>query len=101
MGKVNVTTIDITGSKEQNAVLPEGVTISRIIDKLVEVLYLPVVNTAGAPISYKLLHKEKEVEVEFPCEMMTSLWPRKCGSCENLDRLIRDLNIAELCCPEC
>ncbi|MDH7603068.1 MAG: EsaB/YukD family protein [Armatimonadota bacterium] len=57
MGKVNVTIIDTTGSKEQDATLPDDVPISKIIDKLVEVLYLPVVNTVGAPISYKLLHK--------------------------------------------
>ena len=57
MGKTNVIIVDTTGSKEQDAALPDDVPISKIIDKLVEVLYLPVVNTAGAPITYKLLHK--------------------------------------------
>ncbi len=57
MGKVNVTIVDTTGSKEQEATLPDDVPISKVIDKLVEVLYLPAVNTAGAPITYKFLHK--------------------------------------------
>jgi len=57
MAKINVVIVDTTGSKEQDATLPDDVPIGKIIDKLVEVLYLPVVNTAGAPITYKLLHK--------------------------------------------
>ncbi len=57
MGKINVVIVDTTGSKEQDATLPDDVPISKIVDKLVEVLYLPAVNTAGAPITYKFLHK--------------------------------------------
>jgi uncharacterized ubiquitin-like protein YukD len=57
MGKINVVAVDTTGSKEQDASLPDDVPVSRVIDKLVEVLYLPAVNTAGAPITYKFLHK--------------------------------------------
>ena len=57
MAKTNVVIIDVTGSKEQDATLPDDVPISKIIDKLIEVLYLPAVNTAGIPITYKLLHK--------------------------------------------
>lgn len=57
MGKINVIIVDTTGSKEQDATLPDDVPVSKIVDKLVEVLYLPAINTAGAPISYKFLHK--------------------------------------------
>lgn len=57
MGKISVVIVDTTGSKEQDATLPDDVTISKVIDKLVEALYLPAVNTAGAPITYKFLHK--------------------------------------------
>ena len=57
MAKINVLIVDTTGSKEQDATLPDDVPISKIVDKLVELLYLPAVNTAGAPITYKLLHK--------------------------------------------
>lgn len=57
MGKINVVIVDTTGSKEQDATLPDDVPISKVIDKLVEVLYLPAVNVAGAPIAYKFLHK--------------------------------------------
>jgi len=57
MPKINVVIVDATGSKEQDATLPDDVVVSKIVDKLVEVLYLPVVNTGGVPITYKLLHK--------------------------------------------
>jgi uncharacterized ubiquitin-like protein YukD len=57
MAKTNVIIVDTTGSKEQDASLPDDVPISKIIDKLVERLYLPLVSPAGAPITYKLLHK--------------------------------------------
>ena len=57
MGKLNLVIVDTTGSKEQEATLPDDVPISKVIDKLVEVLYLPAVNTAGVPITYKFLHK--------------------------------------------
>lgn len=57
MGKVNVVVVDTTGSKEQDATLPDDVPIAKVVDKLVEVLYLPAVNTAGVPITYKFLHK--------------------------------------------
>ena len=57
MAKLNVVIVDVTGSKEQDASLPDDVAISKVIDKLVEVLYLPAVNTAGVPITYKFLHK--------------------------------------------
>lgn len=57
MEKVNVVVVDTTGSKEQDAALPNDVPIAKVVDKLVEVLYLPAVNTAGVPITYKFLHK--------------------------------------------
>ena len=57
MAKINVVIVDTTGSKEQDATLPDDVEISRIVDKLIDVLHLPAVNTAGAPITYKFLHK--------------------------------------------
>jgi uncharacterized ubiquitin-like protein YukD len=57
MGKINVVIVDTTGSKEQDATLPDDVPIHKVIDKLVEILYLPAVNPAGAPITYKFLHK--------------------------------------------
>jgi len=57
MAKINVIIVDTTGSKEQEASLPDDVPVSKVIDKLVELLYLPAINTAGAPITYKFLHK--------------------------------------------
>jgi uncharacterized ubiquitin-like protein YukD len=57
LAKINVVIVDVTGSKEQDALLPDDIAISKIIDKLVDVLHLPAVNTAGVPITYKFLHK--------------------------------------------
>ncbi len=57
MAKLNIVVIDTTGSKEQEAVVPDDVPVGRVVEKLIEALYLPVVNTAGVPITYKFLHK--------------------------------------------
>ncbi|MGB9619401.1 MAG: EsaB/YukD family protein, partial [Armatimonadota bacterium] len=57
MGRIKVIIIDTTGSKQQDATLPDDVPVGKIVDKLVEKMYLPTVNPGGAPISYKLLHK--------------------------------------------
>lgn len=57
MGKISVVFVDATGSKEQSATVPDDVPVVKIVDKLVEMMYLPAVNISGAPVSYKLLHK--------------------------------------------
>ena len=57
MGKINVTVVDATGNKEQEAALPDNVNVGKLIDKLVEIMYLPAINPAGLPVTYKFLHK--------------------------------------------
>jgi hypothetical protein len=41
VGKVNVTIMDTTGSKEQKASLPDDAPVRRIIAKLVQMMTLP------------------------------------------------------------
>ena len=41
MAKVNVTIIDVTGNKEQQAALPDDAPVRRIIAKLVQMMELP------------------------------------------------------------
>jgi uncharacterized ubiquitin-like protein YukD len=57
MGKVNVTVIDVTGNKEQQATLPDDAPVRRIIAKLVQMMKLPSTGPDGQPMSYKFHHK--------------------------------------------
>jgi uncharacterized ubiquitin-like protein YukD len=57
MGKVNVTVIDVTGNKEQQATLPDDAPVRRIIAKLVQMMTLPSTGPDGQPMSYKFQHK--------------------------------------------
>jgi hypothetical protein len=57
MAKINVVVVDATGSKEQEAAVPDDVEIGKIIDKLIEIMHLPAVNPSGIPITYRFLHK--------------------------------------------
>lgn len=57
MGKINVKMIDATGSKEQEATVPDDAPVRRIIAKLVEMMNLPATGPDGQPISYKFHHK--------------------------------------------
>jgi len=57
MGKVTVTVLDATGSKEQKASLPDDAPVRRIIAKLIEMMKLPSTGPDGQPMSYKFHHK--------------------------------------------
>ncbi len=57
MGKVKVTIMDATGSKSQEASLPDDAPVRRIIAKLVQMMSLPTTGPDGQPMSYKFHHK--------------------------------------------
>ena len=57
MGKVNVTIMDATGNKEQQATLPDDAPVKRILTKLIQMMNLPMTGPDGAPMSYKFHHK--------------------------------------------
>lgn len=57
LGKVNVTIMDVTGNKEQQATLPDDAPVRRIITKLVQMMNLPSTGPDGQPMSYKFHHK--------------------------------------------
>ena len=57
MGKVAVTIMDTTGSKEQKASLPDDAPVRRIIAKLIDMMKLPATGPDGQPMSYKFHHK--------------------------------------------
>ncbi len=57
MSKVNVSIIDVTGNKEQDAALPIDAPVRRIIAKLIQMMSLPSAGPDGQPMSYKFIHK--------------------------------------------
>jgi hypothetical protein len=54
---MDVTVIDVTGSREQVASLPDDAPVRRVISKLVELMALPTHGPDGAPLSYRFHHK--------------------------------------------
>ncbi len=63
MGKVNVTILDATGNKEQQATLPDDVPVRRIVAKLIDMMHLPSVDPGGQILSYKFQHKATGVQL--------------------------------------
>lgn len=63
MAKVNVTIVDVTGNKEQEAALPDDAPVRRIIAKLIQMMSLPAVGPDGQPISYKFVHKSSGKQI--------------------------------------
>lgn len=57
MPKINVTIIDATGNKEQEAALPDDAPISRIMEVLLPKMKMPLTGPDGEPLSYKFHHK--------------------------------------------
>ncbi len=57
MASIDVTVIDVTGSREQVASLPDDAPVRRVIAKLVELMGLPTNGPDGAPLSYRFHHK--------------------------------------------
>ncbi len=55
---MDITVIDATGSKTQNATIPGNAPAGRIMAKLVQVMELPSVGPDGQPLSYKFHHKQ-------------------------------------------
>ena len=58
MADLNIIVTDATGSRRNEATVPNDAPVARIIAKLVEVLDLPLVAPDGQPMSYKFHHLE-------------------------------------------
>lgn len=54
---INVTVIDVTGSRDQPVAIPANAPVRKVIAKLVTLLELPVTGPDGAPVSYRFHHK--------------------------------------------
>lgn len=55
---MDITVVDATGNKTEEASVPNTVASGRIISKLVELMELPSVGPDGQPLSYKFHHKQ-------------------------------------------
>ncbi|WP_320670530.1 EsaB/YukD family protein [Patulibacter defluvii] len=54
---MDITVIDATGNKTEDATVPADASAGRIIARLVELMELPAVGPDGVPLSYKFHHK--------------------------------------------
>jgi hypothetical protein len=57
MSAIDVLVTDATGSRRQEATVPDDARCIRLMAKLVEAMNLPLVGPDGQPLSYKLHHK--------------------------------------------
>jgi len=62
--KVNVTIIDMTRNKVQEASLPSDAPARRIISRLIQMMSLPSTCSHGHPMSYKFIHKSSGRQIE-------------------------------------
>lgn len=60
---MDITVVDATGNKTEEASVPPTVASGRIVAKLVELLELPSVGPDGQPLSYKFHHKQSGRQV--------------------------------------
>jgi hypothetical protein len=54
---MDITVVDATGSKTEEASVPADAAAGRIVSRLVELMALPRVGPDGQPLSYKFHHK--------------------------------------------
>ena len=57
MGMIDVNVVDVTGSRQQPASLPDDIAVGRVITRLIEMMNLPVFGPDGGPLSYRFHHK--------------------------------------------
>jgi hypothetical protein len=55
---MDITVVDATGNKTEDATVPGTAAAGRIMAKLVELMELPGVGPDGQPLSYKFHHKQ-------------------------------------------
>lgn len=55
---MDITVVDATGNKTEDATLPGDAAAGRIMAKLVELMEMPTMGPDGQPMSYKFHHKQ-------------------------------------------
>lgn len=57
MPNIDVVITDATGTRRQEATVPDDAQSIRLIARLIELMELPVVGPDGQPLSYKFHHR--------------------------------------------
>jgi hypothetical protein len=55
---MDVTVIDATGNKQEDATVPDDAASGAILSRLIELMDLPVTGPDGQPLSYRFHHKQ-------------------------------------------
>jgi hypothetical protein len=61
---VDITVVDATGNKTEEASVPGDAASGRIIARLVELMSLPAVGPDNQPLSYKFHHKQSGRQID-------------------------------------
>ena len=61
---MDITVIDATGNKREEATVPGSAAAGRIMAKLVELMQLPVIGPDGQPLSYRFHHKQSGRQID-------------------------------------
>lgn len=61
---MDVTVVDATGNKTEEATVPGDAAAGRIVARLVELMQLPVAGPDGQPLSYKFHHKNSGRQID-------------------------------------
>jgi WXG100 protein secretion system (Wss), protein YukD len=61
---VDITVVDATGNKTEEASVPGDAASGRIIARLVELMSLPPVGPDNQPLSYKFHHKQSGRQID-------------------------------------
>ena len=61
---MDITVVDATGNKTEEASVPGDAASGRIIAKLVELMSLPPVGPDNQPLSYKFHHKQSGRQID-------------------------------------
>lgn len=61
---MEITVVDATGSKTEEATVPGNAAAGRIMARLVEMMELPSVGPDGQPLSYKFHHKQSGRQID-------------------------------------
>jgi hypothetical protein len=61
---VDITVVDATGNKTQEASVPGDAASGRIIARLVQMMSLPPVGPDNQPLSYKFHHKQSGRQID-------------------------------------
>jgi len=61
---MDITVIDATGNKTEEASVPDDVAAGRIVTRLVELMQLPMTGPDGQPLSYRFHHKQSGRQIQ-------------------------------------